>query len=93
MTIRVIFLGLYLQVHHKNILITMFKFSSFEGDFQHSPVTVHQTNTESIHSCDKEETCSIDKPSDRSIDVTKGSTRVSFDLEKKAGGILSIHFE
>ena len=83
----------FLKLHSKNVWIVIFIFSLFEGEFQHSPVTVHQTNTESIHSCDKEETCSIDKPSDRSIDVTKGSTRVSFDLEKKAGGILSIHLE
>ena len=58
----------------------------FKDEYQHSPVTVHQTNTESTHSCSKEEICSIDKPSEASIDATKGNTRVSFDLEKKAGG-------
>ena len=55
------------------------------GEYQHSPVTVHQTNTESTHSCSKEEICSIDKPCDTSIDATKGNTRVSFDLENKPG--------
>ena len=56
-----------------------------KGEFQHSPVTVHQTNSECGIVESKQDTCSIDKHSEQTIDVNRGNARVSFDLETKAG--------